>query len=84
MRIRVDEEVGTLEIDGVLLSANVLRELVDPDRRLLFRFQRRGGVIEAIPLDESKVIWIDPPDEKKEHAIEFGTVEREIKEGGRQ
>jgi len=84
MHIRVDEQVGTISIDGVLISVGVLRELVDPDHRLLFRFQRRGGVIEAIPIGEEKVIWIDPPDEQRAHAVEFGTVNREMKEGGSQ
>ena len=62
MRIRFDEEIGIIEIDGVSISAAVLREIVNPDRRLLFRFVRKGNQISAAALDESQVIWLDKED----------------------
>lgn len=59
MRIRFNEELGTLEIDGRMISAAVLREIVDPNRRMLFRFERIDGVIQATAYTEGQVIWID-------------------------
>jgi hypothetical protein len=59
MRIRYDEELGTIEMDGVILSAQVLREIVNPDKRLLFRFERKDGVVYATVHDERTVLWLD-------------------------
>ena len=78
MRIRYNEEIGTIDIDGVVISANVLRELVDPNRRLLFRFEKKNGVIQATAFSESQVIWLEQSDlerEAGEATLEFG-VER--------
>jgi hypothetical protein len=84
MRIRFNEEIGTLDIDGVMISAAVLRELVDPDRRLLFRFLRKDGIITAVALDERSVIWIDPVDQvPTDQAIEFGALDQKGNEEGK-
>ena len=72
MRIRFNEEIGTLDVDGVIISASVLRDLVNPDRRLLFRFQRKDGIITAMALTEKNVVWIDNPDEIADQTTDFG------------
>ena len=72
MRIRFSEQHGTIEIDGVLISVGVLKEIVDPDKRLLFRFQRENGIIKAVAIDERSAIWIDP--EPSDQSTEFGVV----------
>ena len=63
MRIRVNQEMGTITIDGVTIDAKLLREICDPAKRLLYRFVRRGGVIYAVTFDETKCIWMDRVDE---------------------
>ena len=77
MRIRFNEEIGTLDIDGTLISASVLRELVDPDRRLLFRFERLGGVIQATAYSENQIVWLEKSDVDGDQKIEFGVVNQE-------
>lgn len=77
MRIRFNEETGILDVDGVLISAKVLKELVNPDNRLLFRFERKDGIIQAIAFNENSVVWIEDSDlqDKKDVAsIEFGML----------
>lgn len=74
MRIRFNEEIGTIEIDGVVISANVLRELVNPDRRLLFRFERKDGIIRATAYSELQCIWIDPPETISDQTTDFGVL----------
>lgn len=73
MRIRFNEEIGTLDIDGVIISASVLRELVDPDRRLLFRFERKNGVVQATAYAETQVLWLDR-DEITDQTTDFGVL----------
>jgi hypothetical protein len=68
MRIRFNEELGTIDIDGVIISASVLRELVNPDRRLLFRFERKDGVIQATAYSEMQILWLDKPLENEENS----------------
>jgi hypothetical protein len=80
MRIRFNEEIGTITIDGVVISANVLLELVNPDRRLLFRFERKDGKIQATAFSEEQVLWLDRPSdhEVQNQAVEFDVLnERE-------
>ena len=74
MRIRFNEEIGTLDIDGVIISAAVLREIVDPDRRLLFRFERKGDVIQARVFTEKQCVWIEDPDEITDQTTDFGVL----------
>lgn len=62
MRIRVNEEAGVIEIEGVVISLAVLREIVNPDRRLLFRFEKKAESIQATCYSESQVIWLDRND----------------------
>ncbi len=82
MRIRLNEEIGIIDIDGVVISANVLRELVNPDRRLLFRFMKKDGVISATAYTENQCIWIEPPDEIPDQTTEFGVVNQRSNEEG--
>lgn len=84
MRIRFNEETGILDIDGVLISASVLREMVDPDRRLLFRFERKDGIIQAKAFDESNVVWLDESDlqdPKDVASIDLGLLKPSGEEG---
>ena len=81
MRIRYNEEIGTIDIDGVIISANVLKELVDPDRRVLIRFQRRDGIIKALVFSESRVIWIDPIEDDEDLEASLGIDKDKIREG---
>lgn len=77
MRIRWDESEGYIDIDGVKISAQVLREIVDPDKRVLLRFRKGDtGLIEAAVYDESNVIWIDR-DDGKASTIQFGAEENQ-------
>ena len=78
MRIRFSEQLGTIEIDGVLISAGVLKEIVDPDTRLLFGFVRVGGIIKATAIDERSAIWIDP--DPNDQSTEFGVVNQNSNE----
>ncbi len=84
MRIRFNEEVGTITIDGVVISANVLREIVNPDRRVLFRFQRRAGKLTATVYTEKQLIWIDRPDDIDDQTAEIGMVAENGAQGGEQ
>jgi hypothetical protein len=75
MIIRFSEEHGTITIDGVVISAGVLRELVNPDRRLLFRFERKDGIITAEAFSEARVLWLDESDLARQEdgsTVEFG------------
>ena len=72
MRIRFDEELGTLELDGVVISAKVLRELANPDRRALFRFQRKDGIIQAVVYSENEVLWFPKSEEQDCGTVDFG------------
>jgi hypothetical protein len=76
MIIRFSEEHGTITIDGVVISAGVLRELVDPDRRLLFRFERKDGLIQATAYSESQVIWLDSPETITDQTTDFGVLKQ--------
>ena len=82
MRIRFNEEIGTIDIDGVVISANVLRELVNPDRRLLFRFERKDGVIQATAYGEENVVWLEKPDSILDQTTDFGVTKEGNNEGG--
>jgi hypothetical protein len=75
LRIRFNEEIGTIDLDGVVISANVLRELVNPDRRLLFRFERKDGVLTATAYSELQVVWLDRPEEIADQTTEFGVAD---------
>lgn len=72
MRIRFDEEIGIIELDGVRISANVLREIVNPDRRVLFRFVREGEVIRTVVYSEADVVWFDKTEDMTDQTIELG------------
>jgi hypothetical protein len=82
MRIRFNEEIGTLDIDGVIISAAVLRELVNPDNRFLFRFERKDGVIQAKVFTERQCVWIENPDGITDQTAEFGMVDQKGNEEG--
>ena len=83
MRIRFNEEIGTLDIDGVLISASVLRELVNPDRRLLFRFERKNGTITCSAYSELQVLWLDREENITDQTTEFGAIKQESTEENR-
>jgi hypothetical protein len=73
MTIRFNEELGTITIDGRVISASVLREIVDPEKNLLFRFRERDGIIQAVAYSEEQVIWMEKVDEQ-DQALDFGVT----------
>ena len=73
MRIRVDDESGIIELNGVKISLAILADIVNPENRLLFRFVHRGDIVVAQVFEERQVIWIDRPDPDNE--IEIGMAE---------
>ena len=61
MMVKFNPEKQELTINGAKLDLEILAILCDPRPRLLWRFLWVDGVVQAIPYDETKVIWIDPP-----------------------
>lgn len=61
-----DEVASTLSIDDLTISISVLAAIVDPDKRLLWRFARHANSVAAIPFSEEHVIWIDQDESKAE------------------
>lgn len=54
-----DEAARVLYIDDLAISVSVLSAIVDPDKRLLWRFARHANAVEAIPFSEEHVVWLD-------------------------
>lgn len=54
-----DEAVRTLCVDDIRISVSVLAAIVDPDKRLLWRFAQHANTVDAIPFSEEHVIWLD-------------------------
>jgi len=83
VRIDYNEAEGYIAIeldDGkrCLISAQVLAQMADPDKRLLFRFVRlKNGVLSAIPYTEQQVIWIDRVEETEAGQIQLGASNAE-------
>lgn len=53
-----------LVINGHEISADILREIISPDKRLLWAFVRgaNGRDIQPIPYDERLCIWLTQED----------------------
>jgi hypothetical protein len=49
--------VSSREISGEMLSL-----LLQPNQRLLWAFVEKEGVVQAVPYNEERVIWLDKPD----------------------
>ena len=45
MRIEIDTEAGILEIDGIKISLDLLRNLAEPNPHRLYHIVRRGDVV---------------------------------------
>lgn len=78
MHIRWDETSGILDINGVKISANVLSQIVDPDRRALLRFQRgEDGTIEATVYGEQQCVWLDEAEHRDELRTGIGIANQD-------
>ena len=51
-----------LIVNGMELDGEVLRSIVDPDKRLLWAFVREGGDTRPVAYAEDRVIWLTDED----------------------
>lgn len=55
--MRFDEKRGIVYLDDVAIHLELLRRIADPDKRVLWRFERDGDLIVARCYSEDQVIW---------------------------
>jgi hypothetical protein len=62
--ISVDTETGIIRVGNLELDADVLAAMADPATRVLWAFinSSDGSHVQAVPFDETKVIWLEPSD----------------------
>lgn len=60
-RIRVMSG-DVIVLDGYTLSVDILKEMIAPDKRLLWAFVRNGDNIQPVPYDEKRVLWLSEED----------------------
>ena len=51
-----------LVIDDLEIPAQVLKDMADPDKRVLWAFLRSGDYVQPVAYDEEHVIWLQPED----------------------
>ena len=51
-----------LVVNGLVLDGEVLKDMMDPSKRLLWAFVREDGDVRPCAYDETKVIWIQSED----------------------
>jgi hypothetical protein len=61
-KVLVDQDRCVMKVNGFEIDLAVLLAIVNPDSRVLWAFIRNGKRIQALPYDESKVIWLDKPE----------------------
>jgi hypothetical protein len=49
-----------LTVNGMVVSLDVFAKIFEDNPRILWRFRMVGDRIEAIPVDERHVIWLEP------------------------
>lgn len=58
--VKFNPETGDLTVDGLSVNLEVFAKIFSDNPRLLWRFIRAGGQIDAVAFDERQVIWLDP------------------------
>jgi hypothetical protein len=66
MDIELNHESSVLVVEQVYIPFWILKNLIKPDRRVLFRFIRNGNTVDVQELTENKVIWIDESEKLSE------------------
>jgi hypothetical protein len=61
---RIDNERGLVILGDLELDIKTIEAMANPDARVLWAFikNRKTGRVQAVPFDESKVIWLEPSD----------------------
>lgn len=60
MKLSVEPITGEFTVNGYRVGREVIAAILDSDPRILWRFIRRDGEIQAVPYTEKQIIWIDP------------------------
>ena len=58
--VKFNPETCDLTVDGLTVNLEVFAKIFSDNPRLLWRFIRAGGQIDAVAFDERQVIWLDP------------------------
>lgn len=58
--VRADD---LLIVNGMILDGEVLKAIVNPEKRLLWGFVKHGPDIRPVCYSEEKVIWLDREEE---------------------
>lgn len=61
-KIVVKFNPGTQEltVNGMVVSLEIFAKIFEDQPRILWRFKLVGDRIEALPIDERHVIWLEP------------------------
>lgn len=57
MQLRFDEALGLVYLDGVAIHLDLVKRIADPNKHVLWRFEREGDLIVAKCYTEDQVIW---------------------------
>lgn len=49
-----------LTVNGMVVSLEIFAKIFEDQPRILWRFKLVGDRIEALPIDERHVIWLEP------------------------
>jgi hypothetical protein len=52
-----------LVVNGMELDGEILKAIVQPDKRVLWAFVRKGGDVRPVAYTEQQVIWLDRGEE---------------------
>jgi hypothetical protein len=58
--VKFNPETCDLTVDGLTVNLEVFAKIFSDNPRLLWRFIRASGQIDAVAFDERHVIWLDP------------------------
>jgi hypothetical protein len=59
-KVKFNPITEELTVNGMVISIDIFAKIFADNPRILWRFRMVGDRIEAIPIDERHVIWLDP------------------------
>ena len=65
----VVRSADTLIVNGYELDGEILKELLNPDNRVLWAFIKQDTRIQPVAYDESRVMWLTDEDLTPENEI---------------
>jgi hypothetical protein len=60
IKVKFDPLTEELTVNGMVISLEIFAKIFEDQPRILWRFKLVGDRIEALPIDERHVIWLEP------------------------